>query len=257
MKTSIFKKRMASAMFLACISPVCLQSAQAAASFSSYATVSYTIQNIVNLTNAGDFSNLNVSGSLEVPSDQIWQSITGTGSVTPSASGLDNTILTPQVGSVFTKTFQLDGSASDGGTVDTRYLSLFSLAFNNISTSDNFAIDLNLSYQLHTLANVDNTGDSAATDVAVSYYNQDYSLFGNDYLAATDLLKNQDVSVALPSYGFTLAAGTQASIGVDTTITAKLQASSATVPVPSAVWLFGTGLAGWFFRSKSKSQMAL
>jgi len=248
---------MVSAVLLACLSPIGIQSAQAAASFSSYATISYTVQNIVNLTNSGDFSTLNVNGSLTVPNDQSWQNITGTGSVTPSISSPEVTIFTPQIGSVFSKTFQLDGSASDGGNVDTRYLSLFSLGFNNTSSTDSFAIDLSLSYQLHTLANADNTEDSAATDIAISYYNQDYSLFGNDYLAATDLLQNPDVSVALPSYSFTLAAGTQASIGVDATITAKLQASPATVPVPSAVWLFGTGLAGWFFRPKSKSQFAL
>ncbi len=55
MNTFKINNRLIPAMALLCLGPFALESAQAAATFSSHVTVTYTIDSLANSTNPGDF----------------------------------------------------------------------------------------------------------------------------------------------------------------------------------------------------------
>ncbi len=77
MNTYMTRKRLLPALALACLAPLAFQNAQAAATFSSYATVTYTVDSITNSTNPGDFSGLGITGSFELAPSQDIQTIEG------------------------------------------------------------------------------------------------------------------------------------------------------------------------------------
>lgn len=245
MNTYITKKHLLPTLALAGLAILAPLNTQASSTFSSYATVTYTIDSLTNLTNAGDFSGLSIIGSLELAPGQDISTITGDGSVSPSG-GLGTTSLVPVIGNSYSRTFQLDGTANNGGIVDANYLAWFGLAFENASTTDDYDIGLTLSYELSANA----SGDNAFTDVIFSYSNEDGSFSGADWNGAatpdssTAYLQNSNV------LNFTLAAGGYETVYVDAGITGKLEASP--VPVPSALWLFASGLLGIPGIKKSK-----
>ncbi len=173
------------------------------------------------------------------------------GSVTPYlVGGEGSTSLTPVVvGSSYSRTFQLDGAASDGGEVAANYLAWFGLAFNNSSATDSYNIGLTLAYELSG----DASGDNAFTDVALKYFNADET-FSNldapDYIQASTQASGAATLSKLHAFNFTLSSGQAETLSVDTGITGKLQASP--VPVPSAIWLFASALLAIPGITKSK-----
>jgi hypothetical protein len=239
------KKYLLPTLALASLATLTIQNAQAAANFSSYATVTYTIDSLSNLTNAGDFSGLDIGGSFVLAPNGVSQYITGTGSVTASAFDAEPTAITAAVGSSYTRTFQLDGSASNNGFVFTNYLAYFDTAFSNLSATDSYNVGLTLSYTLSASA----TGDEALTDVVVNYSAEHYNaafdmtadptFFGADYAGT-----NQSLSTAFllnsQAFNFTLAPGEFEALYASAGINGTLQASP--VPLPSAVWLFASAL---------------
>jgi hypothetical protein len=229
------KKHLLPTLALVCLAPLASQNAQAAATFSSYATVTYTIDSLTS-TNAGDFSGLGIAGSFELASGQETQQIIGDGSVTPTAANSGFTDLIPAVGSSYTRTFQLDGNVGNTGLVNANYLGLLGLAFNNASTTDSYSIGITLSYELH--GNV--SGDNAFSDISLSYSNEDNTFAGADWIGTA--LPELDTAYLQNSqtYNFTLAPEGYESLYVDAGITGSLEVTS--VPVPSALWLFGSAL---------------
>ncbi len=239
------KKYLLPTLALASLATLTIQNAQAAANFSSYASVTYTIDSLSNLTNAGVFSGLDIGGSFILAPSGVSQYITGTGSVTASAFDAVTTAITAAVGSSYTRTFQLDGSASNHGFVFSNYLAYFDTAFNNLSTTDTYTVGLTLSYALSASA----TGDEALTDVTVNYFAEHYNaaldmtadptFSGADYAGT-----NQSLSTAAllnsQAFNFTLAPGEFEALYASAGVTGTLQASP--VPLPSAVWLFASAL---------------
>lgn len=223
--------------------------AQASAATSSYVNVTYTINSITNLSNAGDLSGLDILGSFDLASvaNNPYQAITGTGSITPTLSGAGNAAVTGS----YSRTMQLDTTAADWSQISANYLAWFSLAFTNTSATDRYSINMTLSYDLFASA----TGNSAFSDATVNYYNGDSSISNfnaPDYVQAS-------VGTILPNgisnshvFDFTLAAGNIETVYVD----ASISAAAAPVPLPAAVWSFLAGLMGILGLKKRKQRPA-
>ena len=243
------KKRLLPALALACLASLTIQNAQATATFSSYANVTYTIDSLTNLTNAGDFSGLDIAGSFVLAPYGDMQYITGDGSVTASPFDAEPTTIIPAIGSSYTRTFQLNGTANNGGEVAANYLAYFGPAFQNFSTTNSYAVGLTLSYELSAMA----SGNDANTGVTLNYSAEhinatfditaDPTFFGADYAGTnqylgTTFLHNSHV------FNFTLAPGEYEMLYANAGITGTLQALPQTspVPLPSALWLFASAL---------------
>jgi len=251
MNTYITKKRLLLALALACLAPIVLQNAQAAATFNTSATVTYTINSITNSTNPGSFSGLGIAGSFELAPGQDISTITGDGFVTPALANAGTTALTPANGSTYTRTFQLDGTASNGGEVAANYLAWFGLAFDNSSPTDSYNVGLTLSYELH--ANV--SGDNAFSDVNLNYSNKDESFIGNDYVQAATQASESATFLNSHDINIILASGQTEKLSLDAGISGALQASP--VPVPSALWLFSSALLTMPGIKKSKKTVRI
>ncbi|NOU13570.1 MAG: hypothetical protein HOO92_06315 [Methylococcaceae bacterium] len=203
--------------------------------------MTYTITHLSNSANSQVFSDLGIAGSFELAPGQAISTITGAGAVNPSPTDTGPEFLTPAVGSIFTRTFQLDGSASNGGEVAANYLAWFNLAFENSSISDSYTVGLDLTYTLSANATGSTALDNAFTDVTLNYTNENFDIFPSDVISvSSETLSSDSKTVTLP-FLFTLApnGGTE-TLYVDAGITGNLQASP--VPVPSALWLFASGL---------------
>jgi hypothetical protein len=239
MNTFLTPKRLLPTLALACLVPWVSQT-EASATFSSFATVTYTITSLSNSANSQDFSGLGIAGSFQLPPDQAISTISGTGSVNPSATSTATEFLSPAVGSIFTRTFQLDGSASSSGEVAANYLAWFNLSFENTSATDSYNVGLSLSYTLSANAAGSSALDNAFTDVTLNYTNENFDIFAPDMVsAASETINSESKSVNLP-FNFTLLPAGTEGLYVDVGITGNLQASP--VPVPSALWLFLSAL---------------
>lgn len=253
MNTFNIKKRLPPTLALACLALLASQNAQAAATFSSYATVTYTINNITNLTHAGDFSGLvydannpnsgGIAGSFELAPGQDISFITGDGSVTPSLVGAGTTFLNPAIESSYSRTFQLNSAANNDGFVTANYLAWFGLAFENASTTDSYDVGLTMAYELAANAG----GDNAFSEVSLNYYNEDGTFSNLDapgYIQAATGIPGTSNLQNSHAFNFTLAPKGFETLYVDAGITGTLEASPSPspVPVPSALWLFSSAL---------------
>jgi hypothetical protein len=207
------------------LSLLTFQTAQASSAFTSNATLTYTI--------TGDLSGVQAQGFFKqaAPPDSY---VTKSGDGTVTANNPD---LGPiPVGSSFTYTFAADGNVTDG-TVGSHYLGNFGVDFTNTGSVSR-SIGVTLAYQLNAVA----SGDFADSDVTVDYFNSDDSFAGFDSInASTNALANATQSGTSGLYSFTLWPNTSEGLYADVTIAGNLQAP---VPVPAAVWLFGSAVAG-------------
>ena len=246
MNTTTIKNRLLPTLALACLAPLATQNAQAATTFSGFASVTYTIDSITNATNPGDFSGLNIGGLYDLAPGGGFQFITGDGSVTPSLAGSGAVPITPAIGSSYSRTFQLDGTANNGGEVNANYLAWINLAFENVSTTDSYQVGVTLSYNQFATA----TGDNAFTDVTLNY-SADHTNATGDIASDPTFSGTDYIFAAAPNLGtaafpnshalsFTLAPNEFESLYTGAGITGALQASP--VPVPSAIWFFASAL---------------
>jgi len=238
-----------SALVLAAAAAFVTPAVQASAATSSYVNVTYTINSITDLSQPAGLSGGSVLGSFDLASvaNNPYQSITGTGSITPTLNGTG----TSAVPGSYSRTLQLDTTAADWSEISANYLAWFSLAFNNTSLTDSYAVNLTLSYDLF----VSTSGNSAFSDATVNYYNADSSISNfaaPDYVQAS----TQAIASALASnsrvFDFILAPGGAETVYVDATITA----TAAPVPLPAAVWSFLAGLMGILGLKKRKQRPA-
>lgn len=249
MKAFKTKKYFLPGLALACLAPLVSQNAQAAATFSNYATVTYTIDTITSSSNPGNFSGLGITGWFDLVPGQDFSTISGEGSVTPHLVGVGSTTLSPAVDSSYSRTFQLDGVANNGGLVEANYLAGLGLTFKNDSTVS-YDIGLTLSYEISSNAG----GDNAFTDVTLNYYNEDgsFSNFASpDYIQASTAVFGTAFLQNSRAFSLTLAPDGSETLYVDAGITGTLQASP--VPLPSAIWLFGSALLAIPGIKKSKN----
>ncbi|MFM8330900.1 MAG: hypothetical protein ACKN9T_04370 [Candidatus Methylumidiphilus sp.] len=205
-----------------------LPAAQAASTFNSDATLTYTITGI----SPGDLAGLTILGSFQQagePDSQV--ALSGDGAVVANNPSFGPAAVT----TTFSHSFAVSGSASDGA-VQSSHLGNFSLSFSNAS-ANTYAIELSLAYVLNAHVG----GEFADSSVSLDYFNADSSFSGFDTITAntadvTDATRNDGLAL----YSFTLAPNaTQALLG-DVAITGTLQATP--VPVPVAAWLFGSAL---------------
>ncbi len=234
MNTYLTNNRLLPILALACLAPLASQNAQASTTFSSYATVTYTINSLTNAANPGNFSGLGITGSFDLLPDQDISTITGEGLVTSHLAGAGSTTLTPGVDSSYSRTFQLDGIANNGGLVEANYLAGFGLAFKNASATDSYTVGLTLSYEISANA----SGDNAFTDVTLNYFNEDGDLALPDYIQASTAVFGTAFLQNSRPFSFTLAPEGFETLSVDAGITGTASA----VPVPSAIWLFASAL---------------
>jgi hypothetical protein len=234
------------------VMPFMTPAAQASAAISSYVTVNYTINSITNITNPGVLSGLDIVGSFDLAAleNNPYQSITGTGSVTPILSGSGTNSV---VGS-YSRTFQLDASAAVGSSVSANYLAWFSLVFNNVST-DEYDVSLTLDYELSTNA----SGENAFTDATLNFFNESGSFSNLDapgYVQAVAGAFGDAGTSNSQVFNFSLAAGASETVYADATISATL--APVTVPVPPAFWSFTVGLFSLVgFRKSTKARNAI
>jgi hypothetical protein len=217
--------------------------ALAASTFSSYGTVTYTVNSITNLSNPGDLSGLEILGYFEQASaPDSYVATTGDGAVTA-----DNPTVGPiSVGSSFSRTFALSGGVSDG-TVSSSHLGWFSLDFNNLG-NDSYSIELALDYELSATA----SGQSADTDIFLDYFNSDSSFSGFAFVNASVFgLDNATISDSSGPLVFTLGPNASEGLYADVRINGNLQASP--VPLPAALWSFLAGLLTFSGMRKRKA----
>ena len=137
------------------------------------------------------------------------------------------------------QTFAVSGNVNDG-SVSSSHLGSSSLVFSN-SGSDAYTIDVTLNYQLNAAV----SGENADSDVFLDYFNTDYSFENIDPILINATVfgqANATQSGTSGLFSFTLGPNASAGLYADVTITGNLQASP--VPVPGAVWLFGSAVAG-------------
>lgn len=221
--------------FVSIVPAVCLsvffnQAAHASSSLNSTANLLFTIN--VTAQGTGSLSDLQIADSFEMaPSES--QPIVGVGtfSVTPNNLSLYNKQLT-LVSTVQNGQATLSETAWSG------------LNFFNNSADTSYLIEATLDYELSatTEANVSH-GDLADTDILFNYYNNDSSFSGTDWVfsyanSITQLGTVQQNGSGF--YSFTLAPGESEDIFADIKMTGNLEA--ATVPIPGAIWLFGSAL---------------
>jgi hypothetical protein len=244
MNTYMTKKRLLPTLVLAFLAPLASQNAKAAATFSSYASVTYTIDSITNRTNAGVPPELNIAGSFELAPGQAFEFITGDGSITPSLLGSGAPSLIP--GSSYSRKFQLDGTTNNGGEVATNYLAWIGLELENYSTTDSYDVDLTLSYELSANASSDNAFTDVMLNYSADHVNANGDIAADDTFTGTDYISavNPDLGAAYlqnsHAFKFTLAPNESEALYAGTGVTGTLQASP--VPVPSAIWLFASAL---------------
>jgi len=226
--------KLALGLGLACLTLAAPSAEAALSSYSSSATLTYTINSIVNTTNPGNLADLLIEGSFaQQGAPASFAILTGDGSVTAS----NPTFGPASVSSPWSYSFSTSGAAANG-TVDASHLGWFALDFTN-QGSDVFNISVTLGYQLDAGA----SGQSAASSVHLDYFNGASTFSGfADALAFAPGSPTGSTSGSSGVFNFTLSAlGTESLLG-DVTITGNLQATTP-VPLPPAIWAFLTGCA--------------
>ncbi|TPQ29679.1 hypothetical protein [Methylomonas koyamae] len=244
MQTSI--KHRAVLVWLAGLGLFTAGTATAATSFNSSAALSYSIESIVNLSNPGDLSGLEIVGYFQQidapanPGDEYSQvQINGVGSVIANNPELSTS-------GDFNYTFAASGTLANG-TLDAHHLGWYGLEFRN-NGSDRYAINLRLDYLLSAAA-------GSATDsssVAIDFFNGDGLWQGADRVdtAFNDLNVSRAGTSGL--FGFELAAGQAEGLYADVRMDNHLEASP--VPLPAAVWSFLAGVIGILGLKKRRSE---
>jgi hypothetical protein len=255
MNKYLTNKHLAPALAMVCVAPFTLNNAQAAATFNSYATVTYTINSINNLTNPSNAFELDILGTFGLHPDEGEQfEIAGDdGSATLSLVDQGPTALFSPAPISYSRTFGLNGSTNTGGNIAASYLALFDLDFLNHSATDSYNVDFTLSYSLSTAAE----GDAAISDVAIDYGTFGDASFnganftGEDYIGSNwEELTPAQLSYS-QNFNFNLAAEGYTGLSVSARIFGYADQPAA-VPVPSALWLFASGLLAFSGIKKSK-----
>ena len=216
------------------LTALAISAPNAEAALSSYtgsATLSYTIDSIINLTNPGDLSNLQMDATFEqLGAPYSIELVTGDGKVTANSPGVG----IQTVSSPYAFTFSTSGDVNNG-TVNASNLGSFWLGFTNLGT-DSYQIGVTLNYGLNATA----SGQGADSTVHLDYYNQDSSFSGfDDALAFSGFPPAATQSGSSGAFLFTLAGAGSEFLAGDVTISGNLEATA--VPLPPAIWFFLSG----------------
>jgi hypothetical protein len=218
-------------------------STHASTSFSSSATLSFTLNSITNLNAAhpNDLSALEIFASFQQASDPAYFYAITTGDALVVANNPAVTALPMTAGDTFNHTFAISGTASDG-SIDSYHTGWFALSFNNTG-SDSYRINLGLNYQLNADANALFSNTAVGLDYG---YTGDTSAGSDSASAATfaGLSHASQTQVGITGWVLTLTPGTSTeSVYADVVMTGNLQATTP-VPAPAALWCFASSLLG-------------
>ena len=173
-----------------------------AASFNSYATVTYTITSLVNNSNPGDFSNLSIFASYDQDILSGYLGISGVGTHTITQGGSpDFAELLPQVGASVSKTFAIN-AATGNGTLESLDFASFNLDLFNVS-EDQFSVGVKLDYELSANAS---GGELAETTAQIDWFLSDDSDSGFYYASSAGLTDGVNGPIQLTldlKYGIT------------------------------------------------------
>ncbi len=209
----------------------------AVSAFNSTAKITYTIESIVNNSNPGSVTGLEIDGLFSLDSDGSDIYIpTGSDAVVTPLSAINEKSVYGVVSS-FSHELGVTGNVTDG-IADAFYLGVFELFFENES-NDTFDIAVSLAYQL----NSEVSGQFAINDIQLDYSNDsgDFSSAVEGVFAVAETpFDVNDIATGSDVYTFTLAPGGFDALFADVIISASLEASP--VPVPGAAWLFASAL---------------
>lgn len=223
------------------------QPVMAAAIHGASANLSYSVASIVNLTNPGDLSGLQIAGSfqqIDSPvydgGDYSWSEIIGDGSVSAQNPALSSD-------SAFSYRFAVDTSLNSG-VLNSHHLGWYGLEFTNLG-SDVYSISVRLTYVLQAAV----TGESGTGSVSVDYFSTDgQTIAGYD---RADAWLGAPIAASFGQsdiFNFELAAGEAQGLFADVVIESHLEASP--VPLPAAAWSFLAGLLGFLGVKKRRSE---
>lgn len=213
----------AAALLLPSLTPI----AQASSHYSGKVDFAYTISATNRNTN-GDMSLLSISD------------VFGSGSYAESGSS----VYTPSyqafsgLGVLHKVSLQAQDSVQLGAAVSD-YFSNLLISFENASqnVNDIFDVNIDFSYSINTQA----AGEYADADASFSYSNENFDLDNFDFAHAS-IYSGVAEAFGVDSFGFVLSTGQSENLYFNSAVSGQLQAT--VVPVPAAIWLFGSGLAG-------------
>ena len=211
---------------------------QASTSFTSSALLTYTINSITNNNSEhpSDLSDLEISAyfAQSIETTDFYATTTGDGAVVANNPSVSLATITD----TFSHNFSVSGSATNG-SVDSLHTGLYGLIFNNIGT-DSYAVNVSLGYQLASAVN----GLLAINNIAVDYYTVTSSLSGfasiGSFTSVDALSDTQTLNNLFTPIAFTVAAGDIEHFAAKVAVTGNIEASA--VPLPTATWLFLSGL---------------
>lgn len=234
MKTLIKNHRLLPVSIVVGLSLLSMQTTQASSSFASDAKLTYSINSITNLNNPNSLTGLDIQGGFEQAGAPYSFAITeGDGSVTANNSS----VIPIGVSASLIQKFTASGNVNNG-SVTSSHLGSSSLIFNNTG-SDSYSIGVTLDYQLNASA----SGENADSDVFLDYFNSDNSFTGSDHINAS-AFDQTNATQSGTSGLFSFMLGPNAVGGLYTNVTIKGNLQASPVPLPGAVWLFGSVMAG-------------
>ena len=207
--------------------------AAANVSFDTSSALNFSITSI-----SGGNGELSVSSTFLRSGDGFpltWTNATGDASVTDNNPEISLVNEPLAVGSVFSHTLSMHGSATNGN-IDFNQVGWYDLGFNNGGT-ESVDIVLSISYQLfgHVI------GNGGSVSVSVNYADDLGNSLGTDLVEASSFGAVNPASSAYSSpFSFTLAGGESKAFYIDVNHVGYLEA--APVPLPAAVWSFLAGL---------------
>lgn len=204
----------------------------AQAGYAGSATLTFTIDSMVNVTKPGDLSHLDAQATFELAgSPNSFVLITGEGG---ASSPTPNTGPTPlRVGDRFSYTFDALGSV-ESGTVDASHTGWYGLSFTSLN-GDSYQVGLKLDYALSAQANGTRF---AASQVRLDYFDAAGNTTpGSEWLLAThEILPSNTLSGSSGLLTLLVSGGSPNTLFADVTISGNLEAAA--VPVPAMAWPF-------------------
>lgn len=240
-------KKLLPTLAAAFLLPLSVQNAQATSDFGSNSSFDVTITGLSNTTNANteDLSNLSYAWA-PFADDYTEEIHSGDSTFTPAYT---NTAGSLSIGSTFSQGHSASGLVNDdlGGTAYAYYESSSFLEFENTSITDTYQIDLTVSYILSSSANSDLafSRDLADSDVYLDFEDINFNYIdGNSSAASAASPTGLELAQNTFTYSIFLTAGSVDGLYALSSISGTLQSEIATspVPVPAAIWFFGSAL---------------
>lgn len=219
--------------------PALAPSAQASSHYSGQVDFSYTVT-ATNRNASGDMQFLSIADLFDAGN----YAASGSSSYTPSYQAYSGLGVLHNVSLQAQDSVQLGAAVSD-------YFSSLLISFENISLDVNDIFDINIDFS-YTLS-AHSTGEFADAEASFAYSNENYDLDNFDDVHAS-IYDGFAQAFGLDSFGFVLSAGQSENLYFDSAVTGTLEAT--VVPVPAAIWLFGSGVAGLLGMQRKQSLKA-